>query len=372
MSIPGNEGRVKCVKTSPADRPEAESHAMPQVLTTHVMTDIRGYSRVILDGRESQAVLLMRTYERLVRAALPRKTSEVDHIADSFHLRFPSPAEAVRTAMTIADSFARHNDTHPEVRLPVSFGIDTGESVSRGSHFVGSAPVLANRLCHRARPGQILLSETVFALLRTTKIGPMRDLGVWTPPEANHAIHVYEARSPDAQPDGSRDVERFLKALLFEDIVSSTATSANLGDQRWRQLVEQHHAIVRDELRRHRGTEIDTAGDGFYAAFDAPSEAIDCAFAIRDRVRDLGIAVRAGVHAGECEVVAGKIGGMSVTIGARVGAQAGAGEILVSQTVKDLLMGAGYAFADGRPSGLKGVPGEWIVYTVAAPPPLAS
>lgn len=319
-----------------------------------------------MEGGQSNAVLLLRAYEELVRAALPKKSNEVDHVADTFHLAFPSPAQAVSTTTAIAEALRRHNDEHPELQLPVSFGIDTGEGIGRGTDFVGSAPVLATYLCRRAQPGQILVSETVFALLRTANLGPMRDLGVWKP-AGSHAIHVYEVRAPDAHVEGSREVERFLTALLFEDIVASTATSAKLGDQRWGQLVEEHHAIVRDELRRHRGMEIDTAGDGFFAAFDAPSRAIDCAFSIRDRTRALGIEVRVGIHAGECELIAGKVGGMTVTIGARVGAHAGPGEVLVSHTVKDILVGLGYNFHErGRPS-LKGVPGEWTLYSVDAP-----
>jgi class 3 adenylate cyclase len=195
----------------------------------------------------------------------------------------------------------------------------------------------------------------------------MRDLGVWRP-EGGTAAHLYEVRPPDPDPDGSHEVQRFLTALLFEDIVGSTATSSKLGDERWGHLVEQHHAIIRDELRRYRGVEIDTAGDGFYASFDAPSRAIDCAFALRDRLRAIGIDVRAGVHAGECEVIAGKVGGLAVSIGARVMSEGGAGDVLVSQTVKDLLIGAGYTFAERKRSVLKGVPGEWILYGIDASP----
>jgi class 3 adenylate cyclase len=331
------------------------------------MTDIRGYARLLEDRGDDEGRKLMRAYERIVRTALPRKTVEVDHIGDAFHLVFPTPTQAVRTAMAIAEGAHRHNHGHTELHLPVGLGVDAGQSVRHGTRYQGSAPVLASRLAGRARPGQILVSEAVFALLRAAKIGPIRDLGVWKP-SGGQAVHVYEARAPDPQADGSRETERFLTALLFEDIVGSTAMSANVGDQRWGQLVEEHHAIVRDELRRHRGMEIDTAGDGFYAAFDAPSRAIECALAIRDRVRLLGIDVRAGIHAGECEVVAGKIGGMTVTIGARVGAQAGPGDVLVSGTVKDLLVGVAYAFEARGRFVLKGVPGDWILYHVDARP----
>lgn len=332
------------------------------------MTDIRHYSRLVEDKGEVHAVRVMRIYERLVRAALPRKTCEVDHIADGFHLVFPTPVEAVRTAVAIANALQRHTALHSDLQVTVGFGIDSGQGTRQGSHFVGSAPLVAARLARRANPGQILVAEAAFALLKAAKLGAMRDLGVWQP-SGGQAIHVYEARAADGQADGSRETERFLRALLFEDIVGSTAMSAKVGARRWVQLVEEHHAIVRDELRRHGGMEVDTAGDGFYAAFDVPSRAIDCALAIGERLRAIGIDVRSGIHAGECEVVAGKIGGLTVTIGARVGAKAGPGEVLVSRTVKDLLIGTGYVFADRGPALLKGVPGDWILYQVEAPQP---
>ena len=339
---------------------------VPQSLRTHVMADIRRYSRIVEDHGEAYAVRLMRVYERLVRAALPRKTCEVDHIADGFHLVFPTPVEALRTTVAIADALQHHNTLHSDLRVPVGFGIDSGQGSRQGSHFVGSAPVVAARLASRANPGQILVAEAAFALLRAAKLGDMRDLGMWQP-SGGQAVHVYEARAADEHADGSRQIERFLRALLFEDIVGSTAMSAKVGARRWAQLVEQHHAIVREELRRHGGMEIDTAGDGFYAAFDVPSKAIDCALAIRNNLQHIGIEVRAGIHAGECEIVAGKIGGITVTIGSRVGAKAGSGEVLVSHTVKDLLIGTGYAFIERGPADLKGVPGDWTLYRVDAP-----
>ncbi len=339
---------------------------MPLSLRTHVLTDIRGYARFVEDRGDDDGRKLMRAYERIVRTALPRKSVEVDHIGDAFHLVFAVPTQAVRTAVTIAEAVVRHNEGHAELQLPVGFGVDAGQSIRHGSQYQGSAPYLASRLASRAQPGQILVSEAVFALLKGTKVGPIRDLGVWKP-SGGQAVHMYEARAADPQADGSGQAERFLTALLFEDIVGSTAMSANVGDRRWGQLVEQHHAIIRDELRRHRGMEIDTAGDGFYAAFDAPSRAIECALEIRDRVRLIGIDIRAGIHAGECEVVAGKIAGMTVTIGARVGAQAGPGDVLVSSTVKEFLVGGAHTFRDRGRFVLKGVPGDWALYSVDRP-----
>ena len=160
--------------------------------------------------------------------------------------------------------------------------------------------------------------------------------------------------------------ESVLATILFTDIVGSTAKAAELGDARWRELLEQHHARIRRELARYRGVELDTAGDGFFARFDGPARAIRCASAITDSVREIGIEVRVGLHTGECELVDNKVAGLAVSIGARVAAQAQPGEVLVSQTVKDLVAGSGLlAFEDRGAAELKGVPGEWRLYAVA-------
>jgi class 3 adenylate cyclase len=152
---------------------------------------------------------------------------------------------------------------------------------------------------------------------------------------------------------------------MFTDIVESTRRAAELGDRRWRELVERHDQLVRRELERHRGREVKTMGDGFLATFDGPARAIRAALDARDAVRDLGIEIRAGLHTGEVEVMNGDIGGIAVNIGARVGSAAGPGEVLVSRTVTDLVAGSGIEFADRGLHSLKGVPGEWQLYAVA-------
>ncbi len=162
----------------------------------------------------------------------------------------------------------------------------------------------------------------------------------------------------------SEEPDRILATVLFTDIVNSTAKAVELGDRGWRELLAAHHERMRRELSHFRGREVDTAGDGFFATFDGPARAIRCACAATESVRDLGIEIRAGLHTGECEVVDGKVGGIAVHIGARVASQAGAGEVLVSSTVKDLVAGSGLAFADRGAAELKGVPGEWRLYAV--------
>ena len=160
--------------------------------------------------------------------------------------------------------------------------------------------------------------------------------------------------------------DRALATVLFTDIVGSTARAADLGDRRWRELLEEHHALIRRQLVRFRGRELDTAGDGFFASFDGPARAVRCACAITEGVRDLGLEVRAGLHTGECELLDGKVGGIAVHIGARVAKEAGPGEVLVSSTVKDLVAGSGLEFLERGAAELKGVPGEWRLYAVAS------
>ena len=173
----------------------------------------------------------------------------------------------------------------------------------------------------------------------------------------------------DAVTREAPEPDKVLATVLFSDIVGSTARAAELGDARWRELLAAHHGRVRAQLARFRGVELDTAGDGFFARFDGPARGIRCAMAIRDAVRDIGLEVRLGLHAGECEVLDGKVAGIAVAIGARVSARAAAGEVLVSQTVKDLVAGSGIGFEDRGLAELKGVPGQWRLYSVASSQP---
>ena len=166
---------------------------------------------------------------------------------------------------------------------------------------------------------------------------------------------------------GSRPVvepDRVLLTVLFTDVVDSTAWLARLGDRRWRQLVAEHDIVVRRELERFRGREIDRAGDGFFATFDGPARAIRCARAIGRELRGLGLEIRAGVHTGECELTGDRVTGIAVHIGARIATVAGAGEVLVSSTVTDLVAGSELRFEERGPTALKGVPGEWRLHVL--------
>ncbi|MEA2580223.1 MAG: hypothetical protein QOE83_1115 [Actinomycetota bacterium] len=164
------------------------------------------------------------------------------------------------------------------------------------------------------------------------------------------------------------ELDRVLATVLFTDIVDSTATAASIGDRAWSEMIERHHALVRGSLGRFRGVEVDTAGDGFFATFDGPGRAVRCAQHIIDAVRPLGIEIRAGVHTGECRIIDGKIGGLGVVIGARIGSKAEPNQVLVSQTVKDLTAGSGLSFADTGQHELRGVPERWHLYRAVSSP----
>ena len=188
---------------------------------------------------------------------------------------------------------------------------------------------------------------------------PGSDSPIWTdeevPPEVERFLAGRElAPVPDT----------VLTTLLFTDIVQSTERAAALGDRGWRDLLSRHHAVVRRELARFRGVEVDTAGDGFFATFDGPARAIRCAQAIVADVGELGLDLRAGLHTGECELHDGKLAGIAVSVGARVAGEAKPNEIVVSRTVRDLVAGSGIEFDDIGAHVLKGVRGEWNLFAV--------
>ena len=190
-------------------------------------------------------------------------------------------------------------------------------------------------------------------------------------PGTEHAPYAGDAervlrelrRFVSAVRDEEAEFDRVLATVLFTDLVGSTERAAALGDRAWRELVERHHTIIRGLLARYRGTEVDTAGDGFFATFDGPARAVRCARAIIDAVQPLGLDVRAGVHTGEVETIDGKAGGLAVNIGARVAASAAPRELLVSSTVKDLTAGSGLEFEDAGQRE-KGIPDAWHLFRV--------
>ncbi len=230
-----------------------------------------------------------------------------------------------------------------------------GETDVRGAMPAVAVPVL---LLARERDREAL--EYLASLLRQPRIRlfPGEDtLKVHEQPAVLDAIREFVGIEQPAP-----ELDTILSTVLFTDVVGATQKQAAMGDRRWKSLIEQHHAIVRDALGRWHGLESSTAGDGFYATFDGPARAIRCAIEIGHRVLDLGIEIRAGVHTGECQLIDDQISGITVSIGARVAASAGPSEVLVSQTVKDLVAGSGLTFEEAGEHDLKGVPGPWRLY----------
>jgi len=187
---------------------------------------------------------------------------------------------------------------------------------------------------------------------------PGADLGVLDQDVTAEIVEFVTGQRPTV------DVDRILTTVLFTDIVRSTEHAASLGDKRWRSLLDSHDRLVRDQLERFRGNEVNTTGDGFLACFDGPARAVRCGQAITKIASRLGFDVRVGIHSGECEVRGEDLGGLAVHIGARVGALAAPGEVLVSQMVKDLVAGSGIEFDERGEHELKGVPGSWKLFAV--------
>jgi class 3 adenylate cyclase/pimeloyl-ACP methyl ester carboxylesterase len=233
----------------------------------------------------------------------------------------------------------------PAVRVPTLVMYRTPEAVGSGSRNIDKAE-------QQARYVTDLIPSA-----RAAHVSGTDYQQIFLSPEIPEEVTRFVAGK--AVPDVPDSV---LATVLFTDIVGSTERAAELGDLAWRELLERHHSLVRRELTRFRGEERDTAGDGFFATFDGPARAIRCAQAVVDGMRDLGLELRAGVHTGECELHDGKAAGLAVSIGARVAAAAGPSEVLVSQTVKDLVAGTGLLLEDRGERELKGVPGRWRVY----------
>jgi class 3 adenylate cyclase len=189
-----------------------------------------------------------------------------------------------------------------------------------------------------------------------------------SPGVARRLIGAFAAGQGPAFPPGSHE-DRILATVMFSDIVASTRLAAEIGDRRWRDVLDRHDDMVRRQLEAHGGREIKTTGDGFLALFDAPLRAIRCALAIRDELRGSDIEVRIGVHTGEVELRGNDVGGIAVNIGARVAATGSAGDVVVSSTVKDLVAGAGIQFEDRGRHELRGVPEPWRLFAVAEPMP---
>jgi pimeloyl-ACP methyl ester carboxylesterase len=317
------------------------------------------------------ALVLWGTWARLIGAPdFPQGLPEgsMRRAGDTFSARWGSPVGMHSFAPSVADDprfrdwwarFLRSAASPGDVRAL----FETYEDLDvRGALPSISAPTL---VLHRRDDviSPIALARPYVELIPGARLVEL--------PGADHFIAVGDAESVLDEIEqfmtgdlGAREPDRVLATVLFTDIVGSTERAADLGDRRWRSLLEEHERLVKAAVDRHRGRPVKNLGDGFLATFDSPARGIRAASAVRTAVKGLQIEIRAGLHAGECEVIGEDIGGLAVHIGARVGALADAGEVLVSRTVKDLVIGSGFAFEDRGVHVLKGVPGDWQLYSV--------
>jgi class 3 adenylate cyclase len=350
---------------------------LPTGTLTVLHTDIENSTPLTLHLRE-QYPLVLATHRTLLRAAFTAHEGwEVDTQGDSFFVVFPRATQAVAAAVQIQRTLATE-PWPPGGVVRVRIGMHTGEPIRTTEGYTGLDIIRAARIKEAGHGGQVLLSTSTAAIVQDALLDELglRDLGahrlkgLLRPerifqliipglPESFPPLQTLDSRTA---PASGAEGARVLTTVLFTDIVGATQQLFALGDRRWRELLVQHKALVRRELVRYGGHEVDMVGDGCFATFDSPASAIRCACAIRDAVKALGLAVRIGVHAGEVEHEGEGLIGITVHIGACVMQVAGPGEVLVSSTVKDLVAGSGITFTARGTYTLKGLPDAWPLF----------
>jgi class 3 adenylate cyclase len=320
---------------------------------------------------------VLATHCALLRAAFAaHEGCEVDTQGDAFFVVFPRATQAVAAAVAIQRALAA--EAWPEGgAVRVRIGLHTGEPIRTAAGYTGLDVIRGARIKEAGHGGQVLLSKATAALIEDALIGglSLRDLGAYRLKGLPHPERIFQLIIPDLPADfpplQSLDTRarpglapgRVLTTILFVDIVGATERLVALGDRRWLEVRAQYTALVRQELARHGGEEINVVEDGILAVFDGAVAAIRCGCAIRDAVQGLGMAVRVGIHAGEVEYDDRTISGLTVFTGLRITGAARPGEVLVSHTIKELVAGSGMTFTDRGAHILKGLPGEWRLFT---------
>jgi class 3 adenylate cyclase/esterase/lipase len=305
--------------------------------------DEEGEKRRLIANMPANVGNRLQQLEATAREACPSATDEEIKALATYFRNSVTPGGAV--ALNLMNLAIDVRDVLPAIRIPTLVLHNTGDPwvpVGHGRYLAEHIP--GATLVELPEQGHIPSAATS---------GPSLD-----------AMEQFLRRAWEAGAEEVNEPDRVLATVLFTDIVGSSEHAVALGDREWRKKLEQHHELVRRQLVRFRGREVDTAGDGFFASFDGPARAIRCACAISETVGELGLNVRAGLHTGECEVVDGKVAGIAVHTGARVASQAQPGEVLVSSTVKDLVAGSEIQFADRGVAALQGIPGEWRLFAV--------
>jgi len=346
---------------------------LPGGTLTVLHTDVEGSTLLTVHLGDRYPEVLA-THCALLRAACAaHEGHEVDTQGDSFFVVFPRATQAVTAAVAIQRALAA--EPWPEAgAVRVRIGLHTGEPIRTAAGYTGLDVIRGARIKEAGHGGQVLLSKSTAALIEDALIGglSLRDLGAHRLKGLPRPERIFQLIIPDLPADfpplQSLDTHgRVLTTVFFVDLVGATERLVALGDRRWREVQVQYTALVRQELARHGGEEVNIVGDEIFAVFDGAAAAIRCGCVIRDAVQGLGMAVRVGIHAGEVEYDDGTISGITVNTGSRITGVAQPGEVLVSNPVKELVAGSGITFTDRGTHLLRGLPGEWRLFTPDVP-----
>jgi class 3 adenylate cyclase len=355
---------------------------LPGGTLTVLHTDVEGSTLLTVHLGDRYPEVLA-THGALLRAVFAAHEGyEVDTQGDSFFVVFPRATQAVAAAVAIQRALAA--EVWPEGgAVRVRIGMHTGEPIRTAAGYTGLDVIRGARIKEAGHGGQVLLSKATGALIEDALIGglSLRDLGAHRLKGLPRPERIFQLIIPDLPADfpplQSVDARgrarpgltpgRVLMTVLFVDLVGATDRLVALGDRRWREVETQYIALVRQELARHGGEEVNIVGDEIFAVFDSAAAAIHCGCAIRDAVQELGMAVRVGIHAGEVQSDDETISGITVNTGSRITGVAQPGEVLVSTTAKDLVAGSGITFTERGTHMLRGIPGEWRLFTPDVP-----
>ena len=351
---------------------------LPGGTLTVLHTEIEGSTLLTVHLGDRYPEVLA-THCALVRAAFAaHEGHEVDTQGDSFFAVFPRATQAVAAAVAIQRALAAEAWPEGEA-VRVRIGLHTGEPIRTAAGYTGMDIIRGARIRDAGHGGQVLLSKSTAALVEDVLLDglSLRDLGAYRLKNLPRPERIFQLIIPDLSADfpplqsldtPRRAPGRVLTTVLCADIADATARLVALGDRRWLEVQAQYRALVRQELARHGGEEMNMVGDGLLAVFDGAAAAIRCGCAIRDAVQGLRMAVKVGIHAGEVEYDDdGTVSGITVFTGFRLTQIAQPGEILVSNTVKELVSGSGIAFTDRGTHILRGLPGEWRLFTPDVP-----
>jgi class 3 adenylate cyclase len=355
---------------------------LPGGTLTVLHTDIENSTALTRHLREQYPAVLD-THRTVLRAAFTAYEGwEVDTQGDSFFVVFLRATQAVAAAVQIQRALA--TTSWPQGgAVRVRIGIHTGEPIRTTEGYTGLDVIRAARIKEAGHGGQVLLSASTTAIVQDALLDELslRDLGAHRLKSLPRPERIFQLLIPglpadfpplqtlDARtgPRSGSEGERVLTTVLITDIVGATERLVALGDRHWREVLVQHRVLIRRELAHYGGHEVETPGDGFFATFDTPASAVRCACAIREALKELELEVRIGVHTGEVEHEEESLIGITVHIGFRVTSLAGPGEVLVSSTVRDLMAGSGITFTDRGTHILRGIPGEWRLFTPDVP-----